>query len=342
MSSFISRNKADWEELEYLIKLARKSLRKLGPEELDRLDQLYRRATIHLSRVTTASHDQQLATYLNNLTAAAHSLIYLPPRESVAREVVRFVTEGFSRAVARNGRAHLISLLLLLGGGLIGYFAAMSHPLVAHALWPAHDPRQPGSSPEQLLEVLRGGREQGGGVKFLFASFLFQHNFKVGVLAFASGFLAAVPTVFLMLLNGMLLGVFAAIHHKVGIVSEMWAWILPHGITEMGAIVLCGGMGLMLGRAVVCPGILTRRQALVDTGWEAAKICLGCGGMLFLAAIIESYVRQSHLTTAARFWFAAATAIFWALYFWNGYRRERLAQTNRPGSGLSVRGEVTG
>jgi hypothetical protein len=49
-------------------------------------------------------------------------------------------------------------------------------------------------------------------------------------------------------------------------------------------------------------------------------------GMLMLAALIESYVRQSHWSTGARLGFAAATAVFWAAYVAHGIYRERQAR----------------
>ncbi|MEZ6129852.1 MAG: stage II sporulation protein M [Planctomycetaceae bacterium] len=322
MSKFVSRHKQDWDELAGLVERGRKSVRRLSPEERERLDELYRRTTVHLARVATQTRDPHLIGYLNRLTAGAHSLIYLPPRNSIWRGSVKFVAEGFGRVIVRYWRLHLISALLVFGGGMIGFLAASSDPLVAHALWPSQDIRQPGSTPDQLLDVLRSGRDEGGGKKFFFASFLFQHNFKVGLLAMATGILASVPTVLLMVFNGMLMGVFVAIHYQAGIRAEMWAWILPHGITEFGAIILCGGVGLMLGQAVVHPGRRSRKQQLLHAGREAAGVCLGVGGMLVGAAIIESYVRQSHWSTTTRLVFALGTAVFWFVYFAHARRRE--------------------
>lgn len=329
MSSFVARNKQDWQELESLVKRARRWTRGLSAGERQRLDQLYRRTTVQLARVRTRTSDQQLIEYLNHLTAAAHSVIYLAPRESSLRKIGSFFAEGFPRAIARNGRQHSISAILVIVGALIGFLAASADPLVAHALWPAEDSRQPGSTTEQLLEHLRYGRDGGGGEKFNFAAFLFQHNLKVAILAMATGVLAAVPTVFFMIFNGMLLGVFAAIHHEAGIRAEMWAWILPHGITEFGAIILCGGVGLMLGRAIVRPGAMSRDQSLLLAGRESAKIVLGAAAMLVAAAIIESYVRQSHWSTAARLLFAAGTAVFWILYIGYGVYLERQSYVGR-------------
>jgi uncharacterized membrane protein SpoIIM required for sporulation len=166
----------------------------------------------------------------------------------------------------------------------------------------------------------------GGGVKFFFASFLFSHNLKLGLLAMALGVLAAVPTAMLLVYNGMVLGAFVAVHHAEGLDLEVWAWILPHGITELSAIVLCGGIGLLLGQAVVSPGELTRAESLRRAGREAGATCMGVAAMLCLAAVVESYLRQSHLSTAARLAFAAGSAAFWGAYVLHGFVRQRAAQ----------------
>jgi uncharacterized membrane protein SpoIIM required for sporulation len=138
--------------------------------------------------------------------------------------------------------------------------------------------------------------------------------------------LAGVPTIFLLLYNGMLLGAFTAMHHEAGIYADYWAWILPHAVSELSAIILCGGVGLMLGMAVLSPGKLTRGESLLRAGKEAVPVCLGVAGMLLVAASLESYLRQSHLSNAARFAVAVASAIFWSAYFLHGAIRERAAR----------------
>jgi len=323
MSGFVSRNKPVWDQLETLVERTRKSRRSMLPEDLKRLDVLYRQTIIHLSQVTTRSTDRRLENYLNSLVSSAHGLIYLPPRRSLWRGAANFLREGFSRAIVRSWKSHALSAALVTSGALLAFFASTQDPEAAYALMPAGDIRQPGSSQEQLLTVLRSGREQGGGGKFFFASFLFSHNLKVGILALGMGVLAAVPTVLLMVFNGMILGSFAAIHHQADITTEFWAWILPHGVTEIGAIVLCGGCGFMLGKAVVCPGIVSRGESLRRAGIEAGTICMGVTLMLIAAAVIESYLRQSHLSSSARLLFAGGTALFWVIYLTLGFLREK-------------------
>ncbi len=325
MSDFIVRNKPAWTELEELVGRARKRIGRMSPEELARLDVLYRQTTVHLAQVATRTRDVRLAKYLNDLTAAAHSIIYLPPRKSIFTGLLKFVTEGFGRAVVRTWRYHAASAALFVTGAVVAYYAASHDVLASYALAMPGDLRLPGSTPEQLHEVLVHGRDQDASMKFAFASFLFGHNLQVAVLSLCLGILAGIPTIGLILYNGMLIGSFTALHHRAGIDADYCAWILPHAVSELSAIVLCGGVGLMLGMAVVSPGARTRAESLRRVGKEAAPVSFGVAGMLLMAAAAESYVRQSKMSNEGRFIFAVGCAIFWSMYFFYGWLREREA-----------------
>src|SRR5689334_7603372 len=133
MSDFIRRNKPVWTELEQLVARARKHVGKMQPADLARLDALYRRTTIHLAQVTTRTQDARLAKYLNDLTAAAHSIIYLPPRKSALAGALQFMIEGFSRAVARTWRYHAASAAILFAGAFLAYYAASHDTQAAYA-----------------------------------------------------------------------------------------------------------------------------------------------------------------------------------------------------------------
>jgi uncharacterized membrane protein SpoIIM required for sporulation len=333
MTDLVSAHQQEWRELEQLLARARGGLRGMTPAQLSRLDVLYRRATVHLARAQTRSRDPQLVAYLNSLCAGTHSLIYVGVRQPLLAGAVKFVAVGFARCVARHARLHLASALIFFGAALFGYLISRHDIRAAYALSTAGDLRQPGSTPEQLLDVLRHGRDSGHGELFYFASFLFQNNLKVGLMAMATGVLAGVPTVLILLSNGLLLGQFASIHTAHPEVAlEMWAWILPHGVPELGAIVLSGGAGLLLGRSLLRPGALSRAESLRLAGAEVARTAVGVALMLFIAAIVESYVRQSQLSTSARLWFAALSLLCWTLYFANGARIERRASIRRTQS----------
>ena len=229
---YIRKAKAVWDELEALVERARRrGVRGLSADELARLDRLYRLSTMHLAQLQSRVPNEVMTHRLNRLVARAHSFLYVSPRSNPLAHVARFYVYGFARTVARTGRYHAVALMLLALGAIAAYSACMRYPSATYALLPANEIRLPGSSPEQLEAILHSGRSQGGGIKLIFASALLTRNTKVGFLAFASGVLCGVPTVFLIVFNGAMLGAFTAVHWQNGIVAEMWAWILPHGIT---------------------------------------------------------------------------------------------------------------
>lgn len=323
-SPIMERLERTWSELDGLVKrLHRGGPAGLSAEELGRLDKLYRVSTIQLAQARSRACDPALLRDLNRLVARAHSAVYSPPRGRYVRRIVSFYGTGFARVVARTARFHALALVLFLAGCACGYAVTLQRPLAAYVFSPMLAGRLPGASAEQLQEVLRAGRDQDDNTKLAFASFLFTHNTRVGMAAFAVGVLAGIPTVLLVLYNGAMMGAFLAIHHQKGIISEVHAWLLPHGVTEIGAILLCGGAGLMLGRAVVRPGFQLRGERLKRAGEEALLLVLGVVPMFMAAGFIESFVRQSTLETSERLLFAGGTALFWFLYFLNGYYLER-------------------
>jgi uncharacterized membrane protein SpoIIM required for sporulation len=301
-----------WQELARLLEKGRKGgPKKLNAEELSRLDRLYRQTTVHLAQIRSRTRNEILIRDLNRLVANAHSFVYIAPRRRPFSFILGFYLKGFPRVIVQTRYFHLLSFLLFMSGWLMGHLSFGEHPKAAYALIAPGDTR------------LRHGRDQGDGEKLIFATFLFTNNTKVGFMAFASGVLAAVPTVFIMLLNGAMLGTFSSIYYQKGISTEMWAWLLPHGITEILAVIFCGGAGLMLGLSVIQPGFRTRRQSLREAGKPALYVALGVVPMFLIAGMIESYVRQSHWDTPTRLTFAGGTSVILLIYFLNGYLLER-------------------
>ena len=169
------------------------------------------------------------------------------------------------------------------------------------------------------------------GVKTAFATFLWLHNTKVALLSCFGGLIAGVPTTCLVLYNGASLGVYTATFHRHDLAYDWWAWILPHGVTELLAVVLLSGAGIYVGYTLLVPGSRSRLAALWSIRGRVLQMVLFAFPMLLLAALIESFVRQSSLSDPARYWFAGFSAVFWFVYLGfvgRGSRlRERLDET---------------
>lgn len=312
---------AGWQELEALLdRVAQVGLRGLRAEELHRLPVLYRSAASSLSVARAISLDRNLVAYLESLTARAYLHIYgakIGARAMVRRFFVRLLPQ----LVREMGRSVVVSILLLLLGVGAGYslvlddldrYEGLVDPGMA-------DGRGPTSTREELLEVLKGeGIVDDGawtGLLAAFAGCLFSHNARVGMLCFGLGFAAGIPVILLLFTNGVLLGAMGALHHHKGLAIEFWGWVLPHGVTELLAVALCGAAGLALGRALVAPGRHSRLQAVALAGRRAAPVVLGAVGLFLAAALIEGFFRQLVLGELSRYALTIGSTLFWLWYF---------------------------
>jgi len=183
-------------------------------------------------------------------------------------------------------------------------------------MYPPERLEQLANSAQQRAEFLRH-TQLAFGLKSIFSASLFVHNVQVGLSSFAAGILAGVPTVLLVLYNGLTLGAFVWIFSRDAAWPAFWAWLLPHGIPELLAVNLCSAAGLLIAKAVVAPGRMGTARALRAAAEPALELVIASLPLFVIAAGIESFLRQSLLSTAARY-AAAATALI-AIIVYIGY-----------------------
>lgn len=314
---FRREREPSWRELEEILDLVdRRGLKALSEDQLYRLPTLYRGAVSSLSVARTITLDRALIAYLDNLAARAYVHVYGGQR-GFGRALLRFVAHRFPAEVWRHRRAVAVAMLLIAAAAVTGFQATRSDPDLFFSFIPEglSQGREPSSSREELAAVLRSGPEEGAGGLTYFSSFLFVHNAGIGLLCFPLGFAAGVPVALLLFSNGLMLGAFAALYHSHDLGVELWGWLLPHGITEILAVALCGAAGLTLGMALVFPGRQRRLDALASAGRRAAAVVAGTVPMFLLAGLIEGYFRQLVTDLGTRYAVAVATAVLWLLYF---------------------------
>lgn len=279
----------------------------LGFAELRELGLLYRRHMARLAHLRERGDDPDAQRHLNALSLRAYTL--LDGNRSIRNSEPRPRSRR-AESIARIWPALKISFALMALGIFVGASLAVRDTRAIWTLMPA----SLGHTPIMLERLVNSPEEQERflersatsiGMNSLFGSQLFARNTEVGLLALATGMLAGFPTVILQLYNGMILGAFAAIFVGGPWWIEFLAWTLPHGIPEITAICLCVSGGLMLGGAVLAPGRRTRRAAIRES-MESAMFLFGISiPLFFLAAGIESFVRESTLGTATRLGVAA-------------------------------------
>jgi len=271
------------------------ALRELGRE--------YRVCSARLSEQKTRARDPEALRYLNALCLRAYTHLYVPRAKSRAPRLAFWLDE-LPAALGRTARLQLLATALLALGALIGASIVLEDGRNVSATVPAQ------MYPPAALQQLHDSRDararflerhdRSAGINALFAGSLFAHNTRVGLLSLAAGILAALPTVGLLVYNGLTLGGFAAIFMRGSERGAFLAWIVPHAVPELLAIVLCSTGGLAMGLAVIAPGRLGRRAALRRASGDALQLGLGSLVLFVCAALIESFVRESLLSTQAR------------------------------------------
>lgn len=308
-AAFRAEREGAWRELEGLVaRLEKGGVRALSPPELARLPALYRGALSSLSVARAISLDRNVLDYLESLSGRAYLAVY-GTRRHLREALADFALRRFPRAVRAHG-GHLAVAVGLLAIGAVTGFAlttADAERFYAFVGSAYAQGRGPASSTESLREVLYAKRDAATLLK-TFSMFLFQHNARIGLLAFAVGFAGAVPSALLLFTNGLILGAFGALYSSRGLALDFWGWILPHGVTELTAVALCGAAGLALGQALLFPGREQRLAGLARRGREASVVALGAVGLFFVAALIEGIFRQLVHSVPVRYAVALGTA----------------------------------
>jgi uncharacterized membrane protein SpoIIM required for sporulation len=314
-SRFRAAHAADWERLERLVtRIEKRSVRALSDEDLLALPLLYRTTLSSLSVARETSLDRALVTYLEQLSTRAYFQIYGPPSSAWA-QLGQFLTHGWPAAVQALWRETLVTLLLTVAGAVVAFLLIRGDPTWFYGLIPQglSGGRDPAASIETLRQSLYAPQHD---MLATFAAYLFTHNAQIAIFAFALGFAFGVPTLLLILYNGLMLGAFYAVFAPKGLGWNFTCWLAIHGTTELFAVMLAGAAGLRIGTAIAFPGRVARMDAAVAAGRSAAVAMAGTVIMLLVAGLLEGIGRQTVTGDAGRIGIGIAMLAGWLAYFY--------------------------
>ncbi|WP_051531326.1 stage II sporulation protein M [Sphingomonas sp. URHD0057] len=306
---------ADWERLEQIVnRIEKRSIRSLSNDDLLALPGLYRTTLSSLSVARDTSLDRALVTYLERLSTRAYFQIY-GVQTPVWRQLAGFFARDWPQAVRDLWRETLFCVLLTGGAALLAYFLVRADPSLFYSMIPQGlaDGRDPSATADFLRNTLYQKQEDWLAT---FAAFLFTHNSQIAIFAFALGFAFGVPTVLLILYNGLTLGAFFAVFASKGLGLNVLGWLMIHGTTEIFAICIAGAAGLRIGLAIAFPGTASRMDAAVRAGRLAATAVGGTVIMLAVAGLLEGIGRQTVNADGLRMLIGGAVLLGWLAYFY--------------------------
>jgi len=268
----------------------------LDHKDLQELGLLYRQTASDLAIAREDITSSQLAAYLNSLLGRTHNLIYMGNKPKVAG-IVRFYSETYPRIFRELWPQTLLAFAIFAVTGLAAFILTMRDPTFAHRLLGTHM--------METIEKREMWTHSIVTIKPLAASSIMTNNLSVAFATFASGITAGVGTVWMMVLNGLLIGVIGAATLQAGMAGQLWTFVVPHGVLELPAIFIAGGAGFEIARGMLFPGLLPRRESLARAGGRAAQLLLGTIPMLIAAGVIEGFLSPSETAAPLKFLFGA-------------------------------------
>ncbi|MGE5839506.1 MAG: stage II sporulation protein M [Deltaproteobacteria bacterium] len=279
---FIETRRARWEKLETTIQSLERG--RLNDSEIVALTRLYREATADLARLQAFQNpeglEDDLESYLNHLVARAYSQIYRssPPRMD---SLWRFLRSGFPAAFRETLAWTLFAFGVFSLGMAYGFITSISDSGFAALIVPPQLIQNVEAETVWFDSILA--------VKPLASSMIMTNNISVSFLAFAMGMTFGLGTLYLMVFNGLMVGTLAGLCYTHGLSVPFWSFVLPHGVIELTAIFMAGGAGFLLGGALLFPGDLPRKDALLKRARQAGRLILGCVPLLLIAGIVEGF-----------------------------------------------------
>lgn len=302
----------------------RRGLRNMTESEVGELIAQYREVATDLARLRTASRgrDMDALFQVSRLVGAGHNLLYRR-RTLPARTIARFLIAGVPREIRRSALYILGAALLLFAPMAVTYTAIMADPPLAERILP---PGMIDRANEGVTRAKRGDHTYIPVKSFerpVMASRIIANNVQVTYAVFAAGLTAGIFTVLMLVFNGVSIGAGFALYATKGIFNQIGSFVLPHSVFELSAICIAGGGGLLLASAILLPGALTRREALVVKGRRAIRLITASTLLLLFAGLIEGLISpRTDIPLGAKYAVAGICAVVLLAYvslgWWGG------------------------
>ncbi len=246
----------------------------------------YRRVCENLALAQSRAYPIHLVARLEELAQNAHQLIYRR-QDYGLRSLGRLLRTELPRAVRAQGRYVLLALGLFVLPLVLAYVLALIGPDFALRLLDAGQLRNYESMYADGKHSIGRLREASGDWQ-MFGFYIF-NNIGIGFRCFGAGILAGVGSAFVLVYNGLLIGVTAGHLVRVGLGHNFWPFVATHSAFELTGIVLSGAAGLRMGLGWLAPGRMTRLEALRVAALAAVPLVYAAFFLLLVAAAFEAF-----------------------------------------------------
>lgn len=301
---FIEKNKESWKRLEYLLTAS-----KVNPSELQTL---FAKVSGDLSYARTFFPNRSVKLYLNQLMMRVFNKIKVAPKRNLKDKVIHFYAERLPELIIRHKEAFFLAFGVFLLAVLIGVFSTLHDDQFASQIL--------GDSYVHMTERNINNEDPMNVYKDPDKTDMFLgitiNNIRVAFLTFVLGIFGGLGSVFVLLSNGIMVGVFQTFFFTKGLFLESFLTIWIHGTIEISSIVIAGAAGLIIGKGLFFPGTYDRKVALRFAAKEGLLVLLSIVPLLLMAGFLEGFVtRLTDLPTAIKVLIIGSSFLFMTMVF---------------------------
>jgi uncharacterized membrane protein SpoIIM required for sporulation len=273
---FIKRNKDRWERVQHG-----------DADDPDTMARDFVGLVDDLGYAKTFYPRSRVTQYINALASRIYLNIYRNRKEESNR-LLNFWKLDMPLAIARNYKILLFSLALFLLFYMIGFYASRHDPeLIRGVLGDGYV----AETEKNIEEGNPFGIYQGDNPFYMWI-FIMIHNIQVAVFAFFQGIFLGIGSVYALVQNSIMVGVFHNMFAVKGYGVDFLFAVMLHGLLELTAIVIACGAGMIMGTSYLFPGTFSRLTAFKNGAKDGVKIILGLMPVFAMAAFYEGFITR--------------------------------------------------
>jgi len=317
----LADREAGWRELQLLLfRLETTRARRVKPDEVLRLGELYRSACADLMLAEAHDLPRDTVAFLHSLVGRAHNAVY-KTQGFRWTDWIALVFDEVPRRL-RSDPLLRVSAMVFWGLFLVTAFLGAADPEFAN--------RVVGEKQVEAMEAMYDqafdGEKRLERNDAMMSGFYIIHNAGIGLKCYAWGLLLGLGSLWALASNAIAIGSLFGHMATVPQAGNFFTFVTSHGPFELTAIVFAGAAGLRLGSGL----IVTRGQSrLASLRREAANSLptVGVAVLLFVfAAFLEGFVSASALPYWSKALIAIVSAtllLIYLLFLGRGVRQER-------------------
>lgn len=282
-SRFVSLRRPLWDRFEEGMRRFRSRPDSISYQELEELAVGYRQILQDHAWARSRFPDTEASRRLHRVALAGSVLLQRGEGER-RYGILRFFFRSFPRAFRRLLPHMLLCGLLFWAAGLFGLGSSLFEPKLAAALL----------GPE-AVEGLAEGRLWTESLTTTVppaysSSAIATNNMSVAITAWVGGALAGIGSLWVVLLNGYMLGAVVGATLQWAMAGELLEFVAAHGILEITLILVTAGAGLGIGRAVLAAGDRPRMVRVREATRNALVVLGGALPWFLLLGVVEAFV----------------------------------------------------